>query len=101
MSNKVKSVDVPLDEPVEHDGVKYEKLTLRRMKAGDTLVAEGEESEARAGFKLYAALAGVPFEVIADLDLDDFMTLVEKAAPLMGKSGAGMLEDLKKALAKA
>ncbi|MFC6656516.1 phage tail assembly protein [Roseibium salinum] len=71
------------------------------MKAGDTLVAEGEESEARAGFKLYAALAGVPFEVIADLDLDDFMTLVEKAAPLMGKSGAGMLEDLKKALAKA
>lgn len=101
MSQKVLSAKIDLEYPVEHDGKTYETLTLRRMRAGDTLVAEETESKAKAGFMMYAAMAGVPVEVIEGLDIDDLMTLIEKAVPLMGKSGAGMLAEMKETLAKA
>jgi len=101
MSKKIRTVEISLSEPAAHEGVTYDKLTLRRMKAGDTLVAEGEPNKAKAGFLLYAAMAGVPVEVIEDLDMDDFLILIEKAAPLMGKPGAGILKDIKAELAKA
>lgn len=93
MTSKVKTAELPLEEPVEHDGKTYEKLTLRRMKAGDTLVAEEYQNQAKAGMALFAAMANVPVEVIMELDMDDFMALSDKAAPLMGKSGIAMMKD--------
>ncbi|MEJ8474443.1 phage tail assembly protein [Roseibium algae] len=100
MTTKAKTITVPLDEAVEVEGVTYSSLTLRRMKAGDALVGEGVESEAKTGFLMFAALAGVSVEVIQELDLEDFEKLTEAAIPMMGKSGAKALEEAK-AKAKA
>ncbi|WP_282046297.1 phage tail assembly protein [Roseibium album] len=93
MSKKVNGMVMKLATPVSHEGATYNELTLRRMKAGDSLVAEEHQSQAKAGMALFAAMAGVPVEVIMELDMDDFMDLTEKAAPLMGKSGLAMLKE--------
>lgn len=91
--SKVKSVTVPLEFPLEEvAGKKLDtpitSLTFRRMKAGDATVAEGEGDKVKAGYRVFAALAGVDVEVIEELDMDDFQTVSEKVGPLMGKSVA-------------
>ncbi|MBB5703615.1 hypothetical protein FHS76_003522 [Ochrobactrum daejeonense] len=86
--NKVTSVTIPLEYPVPYDGGEVKELTFRRMKAKDALVAEGVESEALAGYFLFAALAGVDVELIKELDIEDMETIGERIAPLMGKSAA-------------
>ena len=80
-----KTVTVTLSIPVQVDGVDYASLTFRPMKARDALVAEGEESQVMAGYKLFATLADVPLEVILDLDMTDLVKVGEEVAPLMGK----------------
>ena len=80
-----KTVTVILDTPVTHDGVEHKSLTFRPMKAKDALVAEGEDSQVRAGYKLFAALAEVPVEVILELEMTDLAKVGEEVAPLMGK----------------
>lgn len=82
---KITSVTVPLANPVEHDGKSYAELTFRRMKARDALVAEGETNQVMAGYRLFAALAGVPVDVILDLDMEDLTKVGVEVAPLMGK----------------
>lgn len=93
MTEKVSGMVVKLETPVEHAGKTYSELNMRRMKAGDTLVAEEYQSQAKAGMALFAAMADVPVEVIMELEMDDFMALSETAAPLMGKSGLAMLKE--------
>ena len=95
MSKKITSVTVPLEYPVVVESREYDQLTFRRMKARDTLLAENEPNETRAGFLMFAALAGVDVAVIEELDLADLETIGEKVAPLMGKSGGRILEELK------
>lgn len=90
---KIKSVTVPLEFPLEEvAGKKLDapitSLTFRRMKAGDATVAEGDGDRVKAGYRVFAALAGVDVEVIEELDMDDFQAISEKVAPLMGKSVA-------------
>ncbi len=85
---KVTSVTVPLEYPVPYASGEVKELTFRRMKAKDALVAEGVESEALAGYLLFAALADVDVELIKELDIEDMETIGERIAPLMGKSGA-------------
>lgn len=85
-----KTVTVPLSQPVEHDGKTYSELTFRPMKARDALVAEGEESQVMAGYKLFAALADVPVEVILDLEMADLAKVGEEVAPMMGKLPASV-----------
>lgn len=85
-----KTVTVTLNTPVHHDGVEHATLTFRPMKARDALVAEAEESQVMAGFKLFAALADVPIEVILDLDMIDLAKVGEEVAPLMGKLPASV-----------
>ena len=85
-----KTVTVTLNTPVHHDGVEHTMLTFRPMKARDALVAEAEESQVMAGFKLFAALADVPIEVIHDLDMIDLAKVGEEVAPLMGKLPASV-----------
>lgn len=79
-------MSVDLLYPIEWNNAKYEKLTIRRMKARDTLIAESEPDQIMAGYKMFATLAGVDVEVILELDIEDLERVSEAAAPLMGKS---------------
>lgn len=85
MTEKLKNVTVDLDFPVEFDGREIKSLTFRRMKARDALAGEGIENEVRAGYAVFAALAGVDIGVIEELDLEDLAKVSEEVAPLMGK----------------
>lgn len=86
MSSKPTTATVDLDFPVEHEGTIYERLTFRRMRARDTLAAEGEAREIMAGYLMFAAMAEVDVEVILNLDVEDLEKVSEVVTPLMGKS---------------
>jgi hypothetical protein len=55
------------------------------MKARDALVAEEEKNQIMAGYKIFAALADVPVDVILELEMIDLAKVSEEVAPLMGK----------------
>ena len=86
------TVTVPLGTPVTVDGKTYAELTFRRMKARDTLAGEGEQDQIAAGYKLFAALADVPLDVILELDIEDLGEIGGKIAPLMGKQAVAALK---------
>ncbi len=81
-----KTVTVTLDDPVEHDGKTYTTLTLRKMKARDLVAGDLVTGQTRKAFAIFASMAGVPIQVIEELEVDDFEKLGREAAPLMGKS---------------
>ncbi|MBP1852110.1 phage tail assembly protein [Rhizobium halophytocola] len=89
------SVSVDLSFPVQFDGREIKTLSFRRMKAKDALIAEGEANQTRAGYLLFAALAGVDLKVIEELDIEDLETISEAIVPLMGKSAAKALSEEK------
>lgn len=91
MTEKLQSVTVDLEFPVTHEGRQIKSLTFRRMKARDALAGEGIENEVRAGYAIFATLAGVDVAVIEELDLEDLAKVGEEVAPLMGKRLAGMI----------
>ena len=95
MSEKLQSVTVELEFPVTHEGRDIKELTFRRMKARDALAGEGIESEVRAGYAIFATLAGVDVAVIEELDLEDLGKIGKQIAPLMGKPDAGVTENVK------
>lgn len=97
MSEKLRSATVTLDYPVQHEGREIQSLTFRRMKAKDALLAEGEENKARAGYLLFAALAGVDLAVIEELDIEDLEKIGEAVVPLMGKSAEALIDKAKQA----
>ncbi len=99
MTEKLKSVTVELDYPVTFDGREYSSLTFRRMKAKDALVAESEENNARAGYMLFAALAGVELGVIEELDVSDLSKIGEAIEPFLGKRGQEAKKQALQALA--
>ena len=103
MSEKQKTVTVTLDCPIEFDGRPVTSLTFRRMKARDALGGEGETNPVRAGYKLFATLAGVDVKLIEELDVDDLEKIGEAIVPLMGKSAMEAYEEekAKKAAEKA
>lgn len=90
MSDK-KTVTVKLDEPVEHDGKHYASLTLRKLKAKDLVAGDLVTGDTRKAFAIFASMAGVPIQVIEELDVDDFERLGAEAAPLMGKSATAAM----------
>lgn len=94
MDEIIRSVTVQLVVPVTVGEVTYTELTFRRMKVKDTLVAEDEKDEAKAGIRLFARLADVETAVIEELDMEDFAEVGARVAPLMGKRAAAMLEKL-------
>ncbi len=98
MNDKIKTVTVPLSEPVTVDGKTYDSLTFRRMKARDTLVADDESNQIAAGYKMFAALADVSLDVILELDIEDLAEVGVAVAPLMGKRGAALVKELGKEL---
>lgn len=92
MTENFKSVTVELDYPVTYEGREIASLTFRRMKARDALAGEGIENEVRAGYAVFAALAGVDVAVIEELDIADLEKVADEVTPLMGKPRAEMAE---------
>lgn len=86
------TVTVVLNYPISFGGMEYASLTFRRMKAKDALVAEDETNKARAGYLIFAALAGVDIAVIEELDIEDLEKVGEAVVPLMGKSASAAVE---------
>lgn len=89
----LQSVTVQLLFPVTWEGKEYAELTFRRMKVKDTLVAEDEKDEERAGLLLFARLADVPVDVFTELDIEDFAEVGAAIVPLMGERAAAMLKE--------
>lgn len=98
MTNTAKTASLTLATPVTVEGQAYTQLTFRRMKARDALAGEGETNQVMAGYKLFAALADVPLDVILELDMEDLTEVGAVVAPLMGKRAAAkMAEEMAKA----
>ena len=95
MTEKLQSVTVELDFPITHEGREIASLTFRRMKARDALAGEGIENEVRAGYAVFAALAGVDIALIEELDIEDLAKVGEEVKPLMGKRFAALAEKAK------
>lgn len=85
-----------LEEPVTIGDKTITSLTLRKMKAKDLVAGDLVQGETRKAMAMFASMAGVPLQVIEELSLDDFSRLGEEAAPLMGKSAAKKLAELKR-----
>lgn len=101
-SGKPTKAIVTLDFPLGDLNPPVDRLTFRRMKSKDTLSAEDETQKLDAGLALYAALGGVPVEVIHELDTDDLDRISEAVAPLMGKLAMqGLVEAKAQAKAQA
>lgn len=94
MPDKVKSVTVDLEWPVEYDGREVKSLSFRRMKAKDAFVGEGETNDARSGYLLFAALAGVDVALIEELDIEDLESIGTAVVPLMGNSARRALKEV-------
>lgn len=90
----VRQVVVDLDFPFNYDGREITSLTFRRMKTKDSYVGEDIENPAKAGFALFAALAGVDLELIEELDIDDLEKVSEETLPLMGKLAAAQKKKM-------
>jgi len=90
-----KTVSFPLCDPIEHDGKSYSVLTLRKMKAKDLVAGDLVKGDTRKAMAIFASMAGVPIQVIEDLDVDDFEGLGEAATPLMGKSAEKAMAEAK------
>lgn len=71
------SKTIPLAVPIEHDGKRYEAVTLRRLKGRDfsQLQRLGDDED----MGLLSLISDVPAEVLGELDGDDFMILAEEA----------------------
>ena len=64
--------------PIEHNGSKIEKITLRRPKVGDMLIARkvrGDDAEQELA--LFASLSDLSPDVFRDLDMKDYASLQE------------------------
>ncbi len=85
------TVTVKLDTPVSFNGETFDALTLRKMKAKDLVAGDLAKGDAQRAIAIFASMAGVPVQVIEELDVDDFEKLGEEAAPLMGKSAAAAM----------
>ncbi|UYO55704.1 phage tail assembly protein [Rhodopseudomonas palustris] len=72
--------------PIVHGEKTYPTLTLRRMKVKDRTMADLVNGDNRKMFAIIASMAGVPIQVIEEMDDDDFTRLEEVAQPLLGKS---------------
>nr|VFK12750.1 MAG: Phage tail assembly chaperone protein, E, or 41 or 14 [Candidatus Kentron sp. LFY] len=75
---------IDLAFPVEHNGVKYDKLTMRRPKMRDLMLAEdasGVTFQAGRGVPIkteghvFSYVCAVPVEVIYETDMSDYQKL--------------------------
>jgi len=69
-------VDIPLDYPIEIDGVEVKNLKMRRPKVRDMIASvKGQDSNEAKEVKLFANLCEVTEKDINELDLSDYKKL--------------------------
>ncbi len=81
-----RSITVPLEYPLEYDGVTYHSLTAHRLLGKDLSgmrMMAHRLGLANQDTLLLSTMCRVPFEVIDNLDADDLASLAEKATPFM------------------
>ncbi len=81
------SVDIPLDFPVDFDGERVEKLTMRRPKVRDSFKAsrlKGDDFE--RGLTLMADLCERPKELLLELDEIDLEKLQAQYGSFTGRA---------------
>jgi hypothetical protein len=72
-------IDIPLDYPIEIDGVLVKSLKLRRPKVRDMIVSvKGLAGNEEKEVKLFANLCEVTDRDIEELDLSDYKKLQNK-----------------------
>lgn len=73
---------IALDYPIEADGVRLERLTIRRPKVRDLLTANksGGGDDVQREIRLFANLCEVAPETIEGLDMADYGKLQEAYA---------------------
>lgn len=85
------TITIKLDAPVSFNGETFDALTLRKLKAKDLVAADLATGDAQRAIAIFASMAGVPVQVIEEMDVDDFERLGAEAAPLMGKSATAAM----------
>lgn len=70
---KVTEKKVPLEFPVEFDGVIYEDAVVRRLRGSDFMELQGGKSPA----EISSMMTGLPAEVVDALDGEDFFNLFQ------------------------
>lgn len=88
-----KTLTIDLEEPVNVDGTTYETLTFRRRKAKDLSRMDLVKGDNRKHMAMLASMAGVPLQVIEELEGDDYDRVAEETVPLVGKSAMRALEE--------
>lgn len=67
---------IPLNFPIEHDGVPITEVALRRPTVGDHLAAQkAAGTDAEREIRLVANLSELPPEAIHKLDMKDYAKL--------------------------
>lgn len=74
-SGKERERVIPLEFEVEYDGIVYDTITVRRSRGSDFRIFASLNEDKDGELVIAALLTGVPKEVIAALDGDDFMEL--------------------------
>lgn len=96
MADGIDTAVVKLADPVTVGDKTYDTLSLQRCRTKHLLAMDLVKGETRKAAALFASMAGVPLPVIEELAVDDFASLGEAAAPLMGNSGRKALADARR-----
>ena len=78
--------EVKLDNPIEFDGQRVEKLSIRSPKVKDNIQIQkmqGSDSEKEVAF--IARLCNVPIELIEELEMSDYFKLQETLGVFLTK----------------
>jgi hypothetical protein len=89
MTNKDNTPTVALSYPIEHDGKTINSLTMRRATVGDTLSVQGtgQLNPAEVELRMVSLLSGQPPEVIAKMDMQDYLAIQAALQSMMRPAG--------------
>lgn len=77
---------VTLTKAIEHNGTTYTELTFtREMQMRDMFAMDDQVGGTRRTCALYASMAGVPFDVVAQITNADMAGAARAVAALSGK----------------
>lgn len=86
---------VKLSKPIEHGGETYTQLVFtREMQMRDMFAMDDQQGGTRRTCALYASMAGVPFDVVAQFTNADMAKAAQAVAVLSGKPSAAKSEEV-------
>ena len=101
----IEPVVFTLSEPIEIEINKktstYNSLTFSRdLRTKDMVAMDTQTGDMRKSLAMYASMSGTPLPVLMELSPDDFNDMVLAVAPLMGKRGKALAEQVEAAKAE-